>query len=257
MMESVAQFTHALLDAFRKSTPSSASVTWELGTAPSDPGGASTNAEDRACLRYSGSLEGQLSLEIHGPVLEWLLSDAHAQGNDAAAAAWTELSLRAAQRQTAAAKQVFGDLHVDVDRTALTSEASVLGTLELHRDGERAVITLLADSRLHTALQRHVQHQSLALQSVAPEPAPLGRVMDVPLAVKLRFGQRQLTLRELLELNTGSLVELDQQVEEPVNLMLGDRIIARGEVVIVDGNYGMRVLEVVEHTSSAQVIQHG
>jgi flagellar motor switch protein FliN len=79
--------------------------------------------------------------------------------------------------------------------------------------------------------------------------APIERVIDVPLTVTLRFGQRQVTLRELLQLNTGSLVELDQKVEDPVHLMLGDRVIARGEVVIVDGNYGMRVLEVIEHAA--------
>ena len=77
-------------------------------------------------------------------------------------------------------------------------------------------------------------------------PATMDRVIDVPLAVTIRFGQRQLTLRELLELGTGSLLELDRQVEEPVDLMLGERVIARGEVVIVDGNYGMRVTEVLE-----------
>ena len=77
------------------------------------------------------------------------------------------------------------------------------------------------------------------------EPA-LERVINVPLAVTLRFGQRHLTLREVLALTTGSLVELDRQVEEPVELVLGERLIARGEVVIVDGNYGLRVTEVIE-----------
>ena len=72
------------------------------------------------------------------------------------------------------------------------------------------------------------------------------RVIDVPLAVTLRFGQRHLTLRDILTLTTGSLVELDRQVEEPVDLVLGDRLIARGEVVVVDGNYGLRVTEVIE-----------
>lgn len=84
---------------------------------------------------------------------------------------------------------------------------------------------------------------------VAQAALPLERVVDVPLAVTMRFGQRQLTLRELLELGTGSLLELDRQVEEPVDLMLGERVIARGEVVIVDGNYGMRITEVLETPS--------
>lgn len=75
----------------------------------------------------------------------------------------------------------------------------------------------------------------------------IDRVIDVPLAVTLRFGQREMRLREVLELNAGSLIELDRQIEDPVDLLLGERIIARGEVVIVDGNYGLRVTEVL-HT---------
>ncbi len=69
--------------------------------------------------------------------------------------------------------------------------------------------------------------------------------MDVPLNVTLRFGRRQLPLSELLELAAGSVVELDREVEDPVELLLGERVIARGEVVIVNGNYGLRVTETV------------
>lgn len=88
----------------------------------------------------------------------------------------------------------------------------------------------------------------------AEQPASSGagkieRVIGVPLSVTLRFGQRHLTLREVLALSTGSLVELDRQVEEPVELVLGDRVLAKGEVVIVDGNYGLRITEVVEDAS--------
>jgi flagellar motor switch protein FliN len=72
----------------------------------------------------------------------------------------------------------------------------------------------------------------------------LDLVMDVELNVTLRFGQRQLTLREVLELTTGSVVELDRQIEEPVELLLDGKVIARGEAVVIDGNYGVRVLEV-------------
>jgi len=67
----------------------------------------------------------------------------------------------------------------------------------------------------------------------------------VELDVSLRFGQRQLSLREIGELRSGSVVELDRYVQDPAELLLGDRVVARGEVVIVDGNYGLRVTEVV------------
>ena len=77
-----------------------------------------------------------------------------------------------------------------------------------------------------------------------PEPLNLQLVMDVELNVTLRFGQRQLALREVLELTSGSVIELDRQVEEPVELLLEGKVIARGEAVVIDGNYGLRVTEV-------------
>lgn len=72
----------------------------------------------------------------------------------------------------------------------------------------------------------------------------LDLVLDVELNVTLRFGQRLLTLREILDLTSGSVVELDRQVEEPVELLLEGKVIARGEAVVIDGNYGLRVTEV-------------
>jgi flagellar motor switch protein FliN len=92
------------------------------------------------------------------------------------------------------------------------------------------------------------------------EPAPnpdqrnLQLVMDVELNVTLRFGQRQLALREVLELTSGSVIELDRQVEEPVELLLEGKVIARGEAVVIDGNYGLRVTEVPQPIS-VQVLQ--
>lgn len=72
----------------------------------------------------------------------------------------------------------------------------------------------------------------------------LGLLMDVELPVMLRFGSHQATLDEVLELATGAVLELDREIQEPVELVLNDKVIARGEVVVVDGNYGLRVKEV-------------
>jgi len=75
-------------------------------------------------------------------------------------------------------------------------------------------------------------------------PSNLKLVMDVELNVALRFGQRQLPLREVLDLTSGSVIELDRMVDEPVELLLDGKLVARGEAVIVDGNYGLRVTEI-------------
>lgn len=67
---------------------------------------------------------------------------------------------------------------------------------------------------------------------------------DIELDATLQFGSRQMALREVLELGPGDVVELDRHVSEPVDLVVADRIVARGEVVIVSGNFALRVTEV-------------
>jgi flagellar motor switch protein FliN len=80
-------------------------------------------------------------------------------------------------------------------------------------------------------------------------PRPSGNfdlLLEVELDAAVRFGSRELELKELLELGPGDVVELDRQVADPVDLIVGDRIVARGEVVLVNGNFGLRVTEVAE-----------
>jgi flagellar motor switch protein FliN/FliY len=122
-------------------------------------------------------------------------------------------------------------------------------------EGNRATILMYPDSTLAEALRLHADDQDKAVAgspgrvdggAPAAEPVNLNLVMDVELNVTLRFGQRQLTLREVLELTTGSVIELDRQVEEPVELLLEGKVIARGEAVVIDGNYGLRVIEVLQ-----------
>jgi len=68
---------------------------------------------------------------------------------------------------------------------------------------------------------------------------------NVEIEVSLQFGGRRLPLRDIGELRSGSVIELDKRLQDPAELVLGDRVVARGEVVIVDGNYGLRITEVV------------
>jgi flagellar motor switch protein FliN len=81
--------------------------------------------------------------------------------------------------------------------------------------------------------------------SAAEKGANVSLLENVAIDVILRFGERRLPLREIGELRSGSVIELDKSLQDPAELLLGDRVVARGEVVIVDGNYGMRVTEVV------------
>lgn len=84
-----------------------------------------------------------------------------------------------------------------------------------------------------------------------PESAPalslgLNLLLDVELEASLRFGAREMPLAEILDLGPGDVVQLDRHISDPVDLIVGDKIVARGEVVLVNGNFGLRVTEVAE-----------
>jgi flagellar motor switch protein FliN/FliY len=70
-------------------------------------------------------------------------------------------------------------------------------------------------------------------------------LLDVELPVSISFGRTELPLKEVLKLTTGSIVELNRAVNEPVEILVNHCLVARGEVVVVDGNYGVRVQRIV------------
>jgi len=69
-------------------------------------------------------------------------------------------------------------------------------------------------------------------------------LLDIELPVTLRFGSRQMSLEDILRLDTGSIVEFDRAVEDPVEVLVNERVVARGEAVTVQGHYGVRILEI-------------
>jgi flagellar motor switch protein FliN/FliY len=70
-------------------------------------------------------------------------------------------------------------------------------------------------------------------------------LLDVELQVALRFGKCEMQLGRILELSAGAVVELDQKILEPVELLVGGKVVAQGEVVVMDGHYALRVTEVL------------
>jgi len=69
-------------------------------------------------------------------------------------------------------------------------------------------------------------------------------LLDIELPVTVRFGSAQMTFGDVMGLNTGSLVEFDRAPEEPVEVLVNGRVVARGELVMVQGNYGVRIGEI-------------
>jgi len=73
----------------------------------------------------------------------------------------------------------------------------------------------------------------------------LDLLLDVELPLSVRFGQAELTLHHLTRLGPGSVIDLHRSADEPVEVLVSGKVIARGEVVVVEGNYGVRVTEVM------------
>lgn len=73
----------------------------------------------------------------------------------------------------------------------------------------------------------------------------LGGLLDIELEANIRFGSREMSLAELLEVGPGAVIPLDRQVTDPVDLIIGEKVVARGEVVLIQGKFGLRVTEVL------------
>lgn len=68
---------------------------------------------------------------------------------------------------------------------------------------------------------------------------------DIPVQVTVELGRTQMTLRDVLDLQEGSIIELDRLAGEPLDLKVGGQLIAQGEVVAVDDYYGLRITNVI------------
>lgn len=82
----------------------------------------------------------------------------------------------------------------------------------------------------------------------APEPSQderLSVLLDIDLPLVVRFGATDMPLKALMRLGPGSLIDLSRSPDDPVDVLVGSRVIARGEVVVVGGSYGVRILEVI------------
>lgn len=92
-----------------------------------------------------------------------------------------------------------------------------------------------------------VQFGPLAVGGPAAPAASSGLdlIMDVPLRVTVELGRTRMQIRDVLELGKGSVVELDKLAGEPVDLLVNGKLIARGEVVVIDENFGIRVTDIV------------
>ncbi|MCI0535283.1 MAG: flagellar motor switch protein FliN [Verrucomicrobiales bacterium] len=83
------------------------------------------------------------------------------------------------------------------------------------------------------------------MNAPAEYPPNLELVLDVPVGVTVELGSCQLPMREVLQLNPGSVVPLDKAADSPVDLRVNQKLIARGEVVVVENRFGIKITEIL------------
>ncbi|WP_058303940.1 flagellar motor switch phosphatase FliY [Gorillibacterium timonense] len=87
------------------------------------------------------------------------------------------------------------------------------------------------------------------------EESNLGLLMDIPLKVTVELGRSKMLIKDILQLSQGSIIELDKLAGEPVDILVNNKLIAKGEVVVIDENFGVRVTDIINQWERIQKIQ--
>jgi len=121
------------------------------------------------------------------------------------------------------------------------------------RDADAGVIFLIVEKSAFAILSpdepaaeaAQAPNDREALAALGASPAMLARLLDLRLPVSVLLGRATITIKEALKLMPGSVIELDRQVGDHVEVMVHGTIVAKGEIVSVKGNYGVRIKEVI------------
>ena len=159
---------------------------------------------------------------------------------------------------------VWGQLRLKLGETPVAVsvgfEAGLLNAIdEFVRDKHQLATGLVATSAPASASgssnDLHLDAEHLTALSVAGKSKTFDLLLDVELPVSVSFGSAEVTLRDALKLTTGSIVELNRTIQEPVEVVVNNCVIARGEVVVVEGNFGVRIQSVASRQDRLKTIR--
>ncbi len=233
------------------------SETWtSAGTSPADGYAPLLNLRIRLAQGLKGSVWLAISAEDAAVLLEMFTGEkAQTSGalDEMQTEALTELVRQWAGLAATQLKPAFGEVSVEVSAESSLPPGLVAARLLRTALGDRCLaVRVDMDPELFAMFDRRRTPRA----QLVPEPTSAGLeqlmregnldlLLEVELGVTLRFGSRRAPLREVLELSPGAVLELNREIQEPVDLLLNDRVIARGDVVVVDGNYGLHISEVI------------
>lgn len=146
------------------------------------------------------------------------------------------------------------------DKHAAGSELAVVSAEVATRQPDPSTVTIVEmvlagiEQVLHVAVAGDLDVVERAAQQPARQPSQtLDVILDMDLPLVVRFGRTEMPLKALTALGPGSIIDLGRAPEEPVDVIISNRVVARGEVVMVGGNYGVRIRDVISSTDPAPV----
>ncbi|MBN2227396.1 MAG: flagellar motor switch protein FliN [candidate division Zixibacteria bacterium] len=133
------------------------------------------------------------------------------------------------------------------DKSDMLSQASIDAALQGLAAG--------GDDVVDEPMVRQADFQQLSVGETDKPTPNIDLLMDVELPVSIELGRTRMNVADILVLGPGSVVELDKLVGEPVDLLVNQKIVARGEVVVVDENFGLRITQLVSPEERVKNLQ--
>jgi flagellar motor switch protein FliN/FliY len=253
-------WAEALVEIFRQIAAPDARATLVAEESEIARARAGTVNGFRARLGCSGAIGGRQRLDVSPTGLKALAriargeageasGDATAADHDAAAQLLRQVAGQAAARLKA---QDGGEVEFREEKDE-GSEWKPAAAAAIRLEGgspEAITVVVEIDDALAGALAARKETGGAAAAgseaaAIEDEGSNLDLLLDVELEASIRFGQKELLLKDVLNLRPGAVVELARQVNEPAELLVAGRLMARGEVVVVEGNYGLRITEIL------------
>lgn len=103
-------------------------------------------------------------------------------------------------------------------------------------------------------MSHRIHRASDAAAPAAASEQSLDMILDLPLEVTVRLGQTRILIRDLLRLDKNSVIELTQGADDPLDIVVNDKVLARGEVVVLDDRLGVRITDIISKEERVETL---
>lgn len=151
---------------------------------------------------------------------------------------------RAKALAEALAEQAAAEQATPAEPTPSADQEAITGQQAENATATKTGETSRSDTAARTA--DDAVFKPLADESGQASPRDLDMIMEIPVTLSVELGSTRLSIRELLDLAQGSIVELDGLAGEPMDILINGYLVAQGEVVVVEDKYGIRITDIVD-----------